>query len=112
LKINWILKDNVLGKVIYEGTSEGIYKGISKPARKKGSEQSVDRALKVAINNALADSDLVKILSKAESNVAKKNRTDVIPVSIHYSTKNKPFKSKIKTLKKSTVTIRTTCHLT
>lgn len=107
LKIDWLLEDSLSKKELYSGISEGIYKGISKPARKNGTPQAISRALTVAINNVLANRVLTRALGKVDSSMSTKNATDTINIKYKYSANTKSFKSKLKRLQKSTVTIRT-----
>jgi hypothetical protein len=107
LKIKWILEDRLSRKELYSGSSEGIYKGLLKKARKKGTPQAIDRALKIAIDNALSDRMLTSILSKPKQLITHANATDTIDIKLKYSSNKNSFKSKLKKLQESTVTIRT-----
>jgi len=108
LKIKWELQDSLSRKTLFKGTSSGSYKGFLHPARKDGTAQAIDRALRVASNNILAGRKFAKLLSKKGSIPLKKNNFELLSLNIKYSSAKQTFKKKIKQLQRSTVTIRTT----
>jgi len=108
LKLNWLLEDRLARKQIFKGESEGAYQTMSLPFRVNGTEQALDRAFAVAVNNLLAKPSFVELLNGEKQNTLKETSFSNIPVALRYSTTNSSFKSKLKRLQKSTVTVRTT----
>ncbi len=106
LKVDWEMSDRLLNKVIYSSTTEGIYRGHKKPFRMNGEEQSIVRALKVAIDNLLADQSFINLLTTPN------NDRSIIksfsPINIEFHQKNNgSFRESLPALRDATVTIRT-----
>ncbi len=108
VKLSWTLLDQLSRKTLYEGSSEGLYKGLTELARENGTEQAIERAIVVAVNNALSDVELTEPLGKVSQIGQEAPDFKPIPLNLIYTADTGSFKSKVDALQQSTVTIRTT----
>ncbi len=107
IKVHWNLIDRLARKSIFEGDSEGIYKGMKQHARSRGTSQAIERAFTIATRNLLADPVFVKYLENQDPLEHYANHFSDIPLDIKYSSGGSSFKSKVPQLKQASLTIRT-----
>lgn len=107
IKVHWNLIDRLTRKSIFEGDSEGIYKGMKQFSRRRGTSQSIERAFTIAARNILADALFVKHLENNDPLEHYANHLSILPLDIKYSSGNYTFKSRVPELKQASLTVRT-----
>ncbi len=107
IKVHWTLIDRLTRRSIFEGGSEGIYKGMTQHSRRRGTPQAIERAFTVAARNILADASFVKHLENNDPLEHYANHLSILPLDIKYSAGDYTFKSRISQLKQASLTVRT-----
>ena len=107
IKVHWVLFDRLSRTKVFEGDSEGIYKGMKQLPRARGTSQAIERAFTIAARNVLAQSTFVKHLENPDPLEHYKDFFADITLDIKYSSDLQTFKSKVHQLKQASLTVRT-----